>query len=187
VLYGHVQRLDNRGTVAHGYADMPGRLLRQSARDDRQQRDHECEHDDSGAFGAAYLAALVSAPVPEQPPPAAWLVLLDEVPSQREIDRELSAYVAAAAPLARCAAQRARFPAVGDLASLAFSDWMVTRTCLWRRPSKRGSCLARSSRAPVLPVCLRAHSVLPTHGAKRRHFEDSLKIFYMGLVTLGAC
>ena len=47
-----------------------------------------------GAFGAAYLGALVSAPVPEPPPPAAWLVLPDEVPSQREIDRELSAYEA---------------------------------------------------------------------------------------------
>jgi len=47
-----------------------------------------------GAFGAAYLGALVSAPVPEPPPPAVWLVLPDEVPSQREIDRELSAYEA---------------------------------------------------------------------------------------------
>jgi len=46
-----------------------------------------------GAFGAAYLGALVSAPVPEPPPPAAWLVLTD-VPSQIEIDRELSAYEA---------------------------------------------------------------------------------------------
>ena len=47
-----------------------------------------------GAFGAAYLGALVSAPVPEPPPPqAAWLVLSD-VPSQIEIDRELSAYEA---------------------------------------------------------------------------------------------
>src|ERR1700681_3016476 len=47
-----------------------------------------------GAFGAAYLGALVSAPVPEPPPSAAWLVLPDEVPSQREIDRELSGYEA---------------------------------------------------------------------------------------------
>ncbi len=47
-----------------------------------------------GAFGAAYLGALVSAPVPEpSPPEAAWLVLSD-VPSQIEIDRELSAYEA---------------------------------------------------------------------------------------------
>src|SRR6266849_2364790 len=46
-----------------------------------------------GAFGAAYLGALVSAPVPEPPPPANWLVLTD-VPSQIEIDRELSAYEA---------------------------------------------------------------------------------------------
>ena len=47
-----------------------------------------------GAFGAAYLGALVSAPVPEPPPPeTAWLVLAD-VPSQIEIDRELSAYEA---------------------------------------------------------------------------------------------
>jgi hypothetical protein len=47
-----------------------------------------------GAFGAAYLGALVSAPVPEPPPlEAAWLVLSD-VPSQIEIDRELSAYEA---------------------------------------------------------------------------------------------
>ena len=46
-----------------------------------------------GAFGAAYLGALVSAPVPEPPPPAAWLVLTD-VPSQLEIDRELSTYEA---------------------------------------------------------------------------------------------
>jgi hypothetical protein len=46
-----------------------------------------------GAFGAAYLGALVSAPVPE-PPPAAWLVLPDDVPSQIDIDRDLSAYVA---------------------------------------------------------------------------------------------
>jgi hypothetical protein len=35
-----------------------------------------------GAFGAAYLGALVSAPVPEPPPPAPWLVLPDDVPSQ---------------------------------------------------------------------------------------------------------
>jgi len=47
-----------------------------------------------GAFGAAYLGALVSAPAPEPPPPDAWLMLPDEVPSQREIDRELSAYEA---------------------------------------------------------------------------------------------
>jgi len=47
-----------------------------------------------GAFGAAYLGALVSAPVSEPlPPPATWLVLSD-VPSQIEIDRELSAYEA---------------------------------------------------------------------------------------------
>ena len=47
-----------------------------------------------GAFGAAYLGALVSAPVAELvPPPATWLVLTD-VPSQIEIDRELSAYEA---------------------------------------------------------------------------------------------
>jgi transposase len=47
-----------------------------------------------GAFGAAYLGALVSAPVPEPPPSAAWLVLPDDVPSQIDIDRELSAYEA---------------------------------------------------------------------------------------------
>jgi hypothetical protein len=48
-----------------------------------------------GAFGASYLGALVSAPLPApQPPPeAAWLVLTD-VPSQIEIDRELSTYEA---------------------------------------------------------------------------------------------
>lgn len=47
-----------------------------------------------GAFGAAYLGALVSAPVPEPPPPSpAWLVLTD-VPPQIEIDRELSSYEA---------------------------------------------------------------------------------------------
>jgi hypothetical protein len=47
-----------------------------------------------GAFGAAYLGALVSAPVAElAPPPTTWLVLTD-VPSQIEIDRELSAYEA---------------------------------------------------------------------------------------------
>jgi transposase len=47
-----------------------------------------------GAFGAAYLGALVSAPVAENPPPeATWLVLTD-VPSQIEIDRDLSAYEA---------------------------------------------------------------------------------------------
>jgi hypothetical protein len=47
-----------------------------------------------GAFGAAYLGALVSAPVSEPPPPeATWLVLTD-VPSQIEIDRDLSAYEA---------------------------------------------------------------------------------------------
>ncbi len=47
-----------------------------------------------GAFGAAYLGALVSAPVSEPPPPeASWLVLTD-VPSQTEIDRDLSAYEA---------------------------------------------------------------------------------------------
>jgi len=47
-----------------------------------------------GAFGAAYLGALVSAPVPEPLPSAAWLVLPDDVPSQIDIDRELSAYEA---------------------------------------------------------------------------------------------
>jgi transposase len=47
-----------------------------------------------GAFGAAYLGALVSAPVAEEPTPeATWLVLTD-VPSQIEIDRDLSAYEA---------------------------------------------------------------------------------------------
>jgi len=47
-----------------------------------------------GAFGSAYLGALVSAPVAEMPTPeATWLVLTD-VPSQFEIDRELSAYEA---------------------------------------------------------------------------------------------
>ena len=47
-----------------------------------------------GAFGAAYLGALVSAPVSEpRPPEASWLVLTD-VPSQAEIDRDLSAYEA---------------------------------------------------------------------------------------------
>jgi transposase len=47
-----------------------------------------------GAFGAAYLGALVSAPVSEPPAPeATWLVLTD-VPSQAEIDRDLSAYEA---------------------------------------------------------------------------------------------
>ncbi len=47
-----------------------------------------------GAFGAAYLGALVNAPVAEPAPtPATWLVLTD-VPSQIEIDRELSAYEA---------------------------------------------------------------------------------------------
>src|SRR5438105_1148628 len=47
-----------------------------------------------GAFGAAYLNALVSAPVSELPTaPATWLVLTD-VPSQIEIDRELSTYEA---------------------------------------------------------------------------------------------
>jgi hypothetical protein len=47
-----------------------------------------------GAFGAAYLGALVSAPVAEmQTPEATWLVLTD-VPSQIEIDRELSTYEA---------------------------------------------------------------------------------------------
>jgi predicted RNA polymerase sigma factor len=47
-----------------------------------------------GAFGAAYLGALVSAPVPEAPAaPATWLVLTD-VPSQIEIDRALSTYEA---------------------------------------------------------------------------------------------
>jgi hypothetical protein len=47
-----------------------------------------------GAFGAAYLGALVSAPVAEMPTPeATWLVLTD-VPSQIEIDRELSTYEA---------------------------------------------------------------------------------------------
>ena len=47
-----------------------------------------------GAFGAAYLSALVSAPVPEPVPPDAWLVLPHDVPSQIDIDRELSAYEA---------------------------------------------------------------------------------------------
>jgi hypothetical protein len=47
-----------------------------------------------GAYGAAYLGALVSAPVPELPPSAAWLVLPDDVPSQLDIDRDLSAYEA---------------------------------------------------------------------------------------------
>jgi hypothetical protein len=47
-----------------------------------------------GAFGAAYLGALVSAPVPEPPPSEAWLVLPADVPSQLDIDRELSAYEA---------------------------------------------------------------------------------------------
>jgi hypothetical protein len=47
-----------------------------------------------GAYGAAYLGALVSAPVPEPPPSATWLVLPDDVPSQLDIDRELSAYEA---------------------------------------------------------------------------------------------
>jgi hypothetical protein len=47
-----------------------------------------------GAFGAAYLGALVSAPVAENPTPeATWLVLTD-VPLQIEIDRDLSAYEA---------------------------------------------------------------------------------------------
>lgn len=47
-----------------------------------------------GAFGAAYLGALVSAPVPEPPPPSpAWLLLAD-LPPQIEIDRELSSYEA---------------------------------------------------------------------------------------------
>jgi hypothetical protein len=36
----------------------------------------------------------VPVPEPPPPPPATWLVLPDEVPSQREIDRELSAYEA---------------------------------------------------------------------------------------------
>jgi predicted RNA polymerase sigma factor len=45
-----------------------------------------------GAFGAAYLGALVSAPVAELPTaPATWLVLTD-VPPQIEVDRELSTY-----------------------------------------------------------------------------------------------
>ena len=35
-----------------------------------------------GAFGAAYLSALVSAPVPEPPPSAAGLMLPDDVPSE---------------------------------------------------------------------------------------------------------
>ena len=47
-----------------------------------------------GAFGAAYLGALVSAPVSEPPPPPATWLLLSDVPSQIEIDRELSAYEA---------------------------------------------------------------------------------------------
>jgi hypothetical protein len=47
-----------------------------------------------GAFGAAYLGALVSAPIPEPPPSEAWLVLPADVPSQLDIDRELSAYEA---------------------------------------------------------------------------------------------
>jgi transposase len=47
-----------------------------------------------GAFGAAYLGALVSAPVAELPTaPATWLVLTD-VPPQIEVDRELSTYEA---------------------------------------------------------------------------------------------
>ncbi len=48
-----------------------------------------------GAFGAAYLGALISAPVAEAPPApeATWLVLTD-VPSQIEIDRQLSTYEA---------------------------------------------------------------------------------------------
>jgi hypothetical protein len=47
-----------------------------------------------GAFGAAYLGALVSAPVAElAPPPSTWLVLTD-VPSQLEVDRALSTYEA---------------------------------------------------------------------------------------------
>jgi hypothetical protein len=47
-----------------------------------------------GAFGAAYLGALVSAPEAEIPTAeATWLVLTD-VPSQIEIDRELSTYEA---------------------------------------------------------------------------------------------
>lgn len=47
-----------------------------------------------GAFGAAYLGALVSMPVAELPPEqSTWLVLTD-VPSQIEIDRDLSAYEA---------------------------------------------------------------------------------------------
>ena len=47
-----------------------------------------------GAFGAHYLGAPVSAPVPEPPPPATWLVLPDELPSKLEIDRGLNAYEA---------------------------------------------------------------------------------------------
>src|ERR1700680_167633 len=47
-----------------------------------------------GDFGAAYLGALGSAPAPELPPSAPWLGLPDDVPSQIDIDRELSAYEA---------------------------------------------------------------------------------------------
>jgi len=51
-----------------------------------------------GAFGPAYLGALVSAPVPEPPPEPASLELTD-VPAQTEIDRELSAYEAYVWPI----------------------------------------------------------------------------------------
>jgi hypothetical protein len=47
-----------------------------------------------GAFGAAYLGALVSAPVAENPTPEATWLMLTDVPSQIEIDRDLSAYEA---------------------------------------------------------------------------------------------
>ena len=46
-----------------------------------------------GAFGAAYLGALVSAPVTEAQPQAVGL-LIPDVPAQIEIDRELSMYEA---------------------------------------------------------------------------------------------
>ena len=45
-----------------------------------------------GAFGAAYVGALVSAPVPASPSPPAWQ--LDHLPTQAEVDRALSAYEA---------------------------------------------------------------------------------------------
>ncbi len=46
-----------------------------------------------GAYGAAYLRALMSTPVPEPLPQPAWLALPD-LPMQTEIDRELSVYEA---------------------------------------------------------------------------------------------